>query len=78
MSQESKPAAIAGRLQPADGLSVNRLATRTQIALAWLLAVSPATLLIPGTKSVAHLEENLGAGVIELTEDDIAELDKFA
>ncbi|MEW1836934.1 aldo/keto reductase [Nonomuraea angiospora] len=61
-----------------DAIAARHGATRTQIALAWLLAVSPATLLIPGTKSVAHLEENLGAGVIELTEDDIAELDKFA
>ncbi|MET9247978.1 oxidoreductase [Nonomuraea sp. NPDC003709] len=61
-----------------DAIAARHGATRTQIALAWLLAVSPATLLIPGTKSVAHLEENLGAGVIELTEDNIAELDKFA
>ena len=42
------------------------------------MAVSAATLLISGTKSIAHLEENLGAGLIELTDDDIAGLDTFA
>lgn len=61
-----------------DAIAARHDATRAQIALAWLLAVSPATLLIPGTKSVAHLEDNLRAGLIELSGDDIAELDKFA
>lgn len=61
-----------------DAIAARRGATRPQIALAWLLAVSPATLLIPGTKSVGHLEENLGAGSIQLTDEDIAELNKFA
>jgi pyridoxine 4-dehydrogenase len=45
-------------------------ATVPQIALAWLLAVSPATVLIPGTGSLAHLEENLAAGSITLTPRD--------
>ncbi|GAA4950423.1 aryl-alcohol dehydrogenase-like predicted oxidoreductase [Nonomuraea thailandensis] len=49
-------------------------ATAHQIALAWLLAVSPATLAIPGTGSVAHLEENLAARSIRLTEQDLADL----
>ncbi|MFG6194316.1 oxidoreductase [Nonomuraea sp. JJY05] len=61
-----------------DAIAARHGATRAQIALAWLLSVSPATLLIPGTKSVTHLEENLRAGMIALTEDDIAELAKFA
>ncbi|MGW5159667.1 oxidoreductase [Nonomuraea wenchangensis] len=61
-----------------DAIAARHGATRSQIALAWLLAASPATLLIPGTKSVTHLEENLRAGSIELTDDDLAELDKFA
>ncbi|MEV4291213.1 oxidoreductase [Nonomuraea bangladeshensis] len=61
-----------------DAIGARHGATRSQLALAWLLAVSPATLLIPGTKSVAHLEENLRAWSIELTDDDLAELDKFA
>jgi pyridoxine 4-dehydrogenase len=37
-------------------------ATPSQVGLAWLLAHTPNTLLIPGTRSIAHLEENLGAG----------------
>jgi len=49
-------------------------ATVSQIALAWLLTVSPVTLAIPGTGSVAHLEENVRAGSISLTANDLAEL----
>jgi pyridoxine 4-dehydrogenase len=45
-----------------------------QVALAWLLARSPAMLVIPGTSSVAHLEENVAAAQITLSEKDIAEL----
>ncbi|MER5943100.1 aldo/keto reductase [Streptomyces sp. NPDC001928] len=44
-------------------------ATSTQVALAWLLAHSPAILPIPGTASVAHLEENLGSDAVQLTQD---------
>ncbi|MEV4360956.1 oxidoreductase [Nonomuraea sp. NPDC004186] len=49
-------------------------ATVQQIALAWLLALSPIVLAIPGTGSVAHLEENLAARSITLTEEDLADL----
>lgn len=49
--------------------------TARQVALAWLLRRSPNILIIPGTSSVAHLEDNLAAGAIELTEDDLAGLD---
>jgi pyridoxine 4-dehydrogenase len=49
-------------------------ATVPQIALAWLLALSPVTLAIPGTGSLAHLEENMAAGSITLTPDDLADL----
>ncbi|MFK0118474.1 aldo/keto reductase [Streptomyces sp. NPDC090994] len=49
-------------------------ATVPQIALAWLLASSPVTLAIPGTGSVSHLEENVAAGGITLTEEDLADL----
>lgn len=45
-----------------------------QIALAWLLAKSPIMLPIPGTKSIEHLEENVAAASIELTDDDMVEL----
>ncbi len=49
-------------------------ATVSQIALAWLLALSPVTLAIPGTGSLAHLEENSAAGSITLTPEDFADL----
>jgi pyridoxine 4-dehydrogenase len=49
-------------------------ATPPQIALAWLLAISPVTLAIPGTGSLAHLAENIAAASIALTDDDLAEL----
>ncbi|MFD5753616.1 aldo/keto reductase [Streptomyces sp. NPDC127033] len=49
-------------------------ATVGQIGLAWLLASSPVTLAIPGTGSLAHLEENVAAAEITLTEEDLADL----
>lgn len=49
--------------------------TPSQVGLAWLLAHSPNILLIPGTSSLAHLEENTAAGDVELSADDIAELE---
>ncbi len=56
-------------------VSERRGATPAQVAMAWVLAFAPNTLLIPGTSSVAHLEENLAAADVELTADDLAELD---
>jgi aryl-alcohol dehydrogenase-like predicted oxidoreductase len=53
-------------------------ATPSQVALAWLLAKSPVMLPIPGTSSVAHLEENVAAAELELTADEMARLDKVA
>jgi aryl-alcohol dehydrogenase-like predicted oxidoreductase len=50
-------------------------ATVYQIALAWLLARSPAMLVIPGTSSVEHLEENVAAAEIRLTPRDLKDLD---
>jgi aryl-alcohol dehydrogenase-like predicted oxidoreductase len=49
-------------------------ATRTQVALAWLLHRSPAILPIPGTSSRAHLAENVGAARLRLSGEDLAEL----
>ena len=49
-------------------------ATPSQVALAWLLAHYDRMLLIPGTSSVAHLEENLAAGDVELDEGDLQTL----
>ncbi len=50
-------------------------ATGAQVGLAWLLAHAPNTLLIPGTQSITHLEENIGAGDVTLSPDAIARLD---
>jgi aryl-alcohol dehydrogenase-like predicted oxidoreductase len=53
-------------------------ATPGQIALAWLLQRSPVMLPIPGTSSIAHLEENVAAAEIRLTDDEIALLNAAA
>ncbi len=50
-------------------------ATPSQVALAWLLARYDRILLIPGTTSVAHLEENLAAADVTLDAEDLATLD---
>jgi len=57
------------------GVAERRGITPTQVALAWLLARYERILLIPGTSSVAHLEENMAAADVELDESDLAELD---
>jgi pyridoxine 4-dehydrogenase len=53
-------------------------ATPAQVALAWLLQTSPVVLPIPGTKSVEHLTENMGAARLTLSEQDMARLDALA
>ena len=53
-------------------------ATPAQIALAWLLAQKPWIVPIPGTTKLHRLEENLGAANIELTADDLAEMERAA
>jgi aryl-alcohol dehydrogenase-like predicted oxidoreductase len=53
-------------------------ATPAQIALAWLLAQKPWIVPIPGTTKLARLEENLGAVVVEMTADDLREIDTAA
>jgi aryl-alcohol dehydrogenase-like predicted oxidoreductase len=53
-------------------------ATVYQIALAWLLARSPAMLVIPGTSSVEHLEENVAAAEIRLSKKDVKELNNLS
>ena len=45
-----------------------------QVALAWLLARSPVMLPIPGTASIAHLEENTGAATLRIPPEDLATL----
>ncbi len=51
-------------------------ATPTQIALAWLLAQKPWIVPIPGSRRLAHLDDNLGALDVVLTADDLGEIDK--
>jgi len=64
----------AGRLAEAGGALVEvarrHHATAAQVALAWLLRRSPVMLPIPGTSSVAHLEENLAASTLRLADDE--------
>ena len=62
------PGGSLGRIASARG------ATPAQIALAWLLARSPIVVPIPGTASVAHLEENMAAAQVELSGAELAEL----
>jgi aryl-alcohol dehydrogenase-like predicted oxidoreductase len=68
-----------GRLAGGPGSPLDRIAQRlqatpSQIALAWLLHRSPAMLPIPGTSSIAHLEENLEAVSIPLSAEDLRTL----
>ena len=53
-------------------------ATPHQVALAWLLHRAPNILLIPGTSKVRHLEENMKAASVALTEDDMGRLDDIS
>lgn len=72
----------AGKLaQPGgklDQFAQKHNATVAQISLAWLLHRSPVMLPIPGTSSVEHLEENLKAADLQLSESDFAELEAAA
>jgi pyridoxine 4-dehydrogenase len=71
------PLAI-GELAKPEGrvaeIASRRGATPAQVALAWLLARSPAILAIPGTSSVRHLEENIAAASIALSREEVEEL----
>jgi pyridoxine 4-dehydrogenase len=68
----------AGPLAAPDGplqrIAADHDATPSQLALAWLLKRSPVMLPIPGTSSVAHLEENVAAAEITLTDDEFDSL----
>ena len=72
----------AGKLAEPGGpvdVAAKRLgATASQVALAWLLQSSPVTLPIPGTGSVGHLEENLGAAGLTLDDATVTELTEAA
>ena len=69
----------AGRAVTATGNALGAVAakhdaTPAQVAIAWLLARSPAMLPIPGTSKVAHLEDNVAAAALRLDPDDLAML----
>ena len=63
---------------PVDEISSRHDATPGQVALAWLLRRSPVMLPIPGTSSVNHLEENVAAASLELSDDEYAELSEVS
>ena len=62
---------------PADALAKAKGASSAQIALAWLLKRSPVMLPIPGTSRLAHLEENVAAAAITLTDNEFETLDRM-
>lgn len=68
---------LTGADSPLSELAERKQASPAQIALAWLLKRSPVMLPIPGTSSVAHLEDNLRGAEIELSDDEFAELSKL-
>jgi aryl-alcohol dehydrogenase-like predicted oxidoreductase len=59
-------------------IAAKKQATPAQIALAWVLAQRPWIVPIPGTTKLHRLEENLGAAAVELTPDDLREIDSAA
>ncbi len=59
-------------------VTARRQASISQLALAWLLRRSPVMLPIPGTSSIAHLEENLAAAAIDLTDEEFQILEQAA
>jgi len=69
----SGPQSMAGKISK---IAEKYNATTAQIALAWLLKRADNILLIPGTSSVKHLEENLAAAEIELTDEEFDQLSK--
>lgn len=56
-------------------IAARKHVTRAQIALAWLLAQKPWIVPIPGTTKLHRLEENIGAAGVELTPDDLRDID---
>jgi aryl-alcohol dehydrogenase-like predicted oxidoreductase len=59
-------------------IAATKRATPAQIALAWLLALKPWIVPIPGTTKLARLDENLGAAALKLTPDDLRQIDSAA
>ena len=59
-------------------IAERKKATPAQIALAWLLAQKPWIVPIPGTTKLARLDENIGAAAVELTPDDLRDIEDAA
>ncbi|MFF5004957.1 aldo/keto reductase [Streptomyces phaeochromogenes] len=70
--------ALSGEGSPLSEIAGQHGASPAQLALAWLLKRSPVMLPIPGTSSVAHLEDNVAGAAIELTDDEFEALSKAA
>lgn len=75
------PWAPVGGRRPGEGAALREVAERrgvtpVQVAIAWQLARAPHVLPIPGTSSVDHLEQNVAAAALRLTDDDLAMLDR--
>ncbi len=69
--------ALASEGSPLARLSTQLNATPAQVALAWLLSRSPVLVPIPGTSSVEHLEENMKAEALELSEAEYAQISQM-
>lgn len=69
---------LAAEGSPLEEIAAKKGATPSQLALAWLLKRSPVMLPIPGTSTVAHLEDNMHGAEIELTDEEFAELSAIA
>ena len=65
-------------VEQVEAVAARHGATPGQVALAWVLSRGDDVVAIPGTKRVERLEENLGALELELTDDDLGELDGLA
>jgi pyridoxine 4-dehydrogenase len=61
---------------PLERLAADHHASASQLALAWLLKRSPVMLPIPGTSKVSHLEQNVAAAEIELSDEEFETLSK--
>ncbi|HEX9119574.1 MAG TPA: aldo/keto reductase [Terriglobales bacterium] len=76
-SHEARKANLA-LVQLIGKVAERKRATPAQIALAWLLAQRPWIVPIPGTRKLERLEENIGAAAVELTADDLRDIDSAA
>lgn len=70
--------ALARPGAPHEEIAKAKGVTNAQLAIAWLLKRSPVMLPIPGTSRLAHLEENVAAASIELTDEEFEAVDRIA